>query len=69
MPTDQVRGLKAHGPSPAKGILGCVWIVGDNGFSQPDSCGTSPAKAKLFGRFPLLFGRKIFPDSPALSRE
>ena len=35
MPTDLVRGLKAHG--------------------------TSPAKTKLFRRFPLLLGCKIFP--------
>ena len=40
MPTDLVRGLKAHG--------------------------TSPAKTKLFGRFPLLFGRKNFPGQPWL---
>jgi len=31
------------GPSPAKGIFGCVWIVGDNRFSQPDSRGLGPA--------------------------
>jgi hypothetical protein len=29
--------------------------------------GTSPAKTKLFGRFPLLFGRKIFPGQPCAS--
>jgi hypothetical protein len=43
MPTDLVRGLKAHG--------------------------TSPAKTKLFGRFPFLFGRKSFPGRPCAVRE
>jgi hypothetical protein len=37
MPTDQVRGLKAHGSSPATGIFatgifGCECIVADNRF-------------------------------------
>src|SRR5437764_6549749 len=31
--------------------------------------GTSPAKTKLFGRFPLLFGRKIFPGQPCRKRD
>jgi hypothetical protein len=30
--------------------------------------GTSPAKTKLFGRFPLCSGAKFFPDSPARHR-
>src|SRR6266851_7589239 len=32
MPTDQVRGLRAHGPSPAKGISGCIERATNNRF-------------------------------------
>jgi hypothetical protein len=30
------------GSSPAKGIFGCSWIVGDNDSPQPDSRGGRP---------------------------
>jgi hypothetical protein len=52
MPTDQVRGLKAHGSSPAKGISGCVWIIVNNRFPQPDSrwaCPGHPRLRRTFG--------------------
>jgi len=42
-PTDQVRGLKARGSSPATGIFGCLRIVATTVFSQPDSRGSAPA--------------------------
>src|SRR6266851_985050 len=32
MATDQVRGLKAHGPSPAKGSSGCIERATNNRF-------------------------------------
>ena len=37
MPTDQVRGLKAHGSSPATGVRSCLGFITDNHVAEPDS--------------------------------
>jgi hypothetical protein len=38
------------------------------GSSKAWMAGTSPAKTNFFSRFPLLFGRKIFPGQPGALR-
>ena len=55
MPTDLVRGLKAHGTSPAKAVFSCVWIVTSNRVCRTGQLWARPAGASGFRCFPLFF--------------
>jgi hypothetical protein len=67
MPTDEVRGLKAHGSSPATGIFGCLRIVADNRFpstGQPWAATGCPPW--IFSPRPI--GVYVAPSVPVPSR-
>ena len=56
MPTDQVRGLKTCGSSPAKGIFGCVWIIATTDFPQPNSRGSLAGRSRSMKKAVLRSG-------------
>src|SRR5712692_8356739 len=70
MATDQVRGLKAHGPSPAKGSSGCIERATNNRFRSTGQPWVKPGHGEEEdSRFPRSARARSSPSSTAVSSD